>query len=61
MRSNLTAMDAAVVDKYLLKAFAELCKVRDVSLAKQIVAKRTLLRAERVHLQIDRVVIDKVE
>lgn len=61
MRSNLTAMDAAVIDKYLLKAFAELCKVRDVSLAKQIVAKRTLLRAERVHLQIDRVVIDKVE
>jgi hypothetical protein len=54
-------MDAAVVDKYLLKAFTELCKVRDVSLAKQIVAKRTLLRAERVHLQIDRVVIDKVE
>jgi hypothetical protein len=32
-----------------------------VSLTKQIVAKRTLLRAERGHLQIDHVVIDKVE
>jgi ribonuclease HI len=61
MRANLSTMDAAVIDKCLLRAFSELCKVRDVSLTKQIVAKRTLLRAERGHLQIDHVVIDKVE
>jgi ribonuclease HI len=61
MRANLSTMDAAVIDKCLLRAFSELCKVRDVSLTKQIVAKRTMLRAERGHLQIDHVVIDKVE
>jgi ribonuclease HI len=61
MRANLSSMDAAVIDKCLLRAFSELCKVRDVSLTKQIVAKRTMLRAERGHLQIDHVVIDKVE
>jgi ribonuclease HI len=61
MRANLSAMDAAVIDKCLLRAFSELCKVRDVSLTKQIVAKRTMMRAERGHLQIDHVVIDKVE
>jgi len=61
MRANLASMDAAVIDKCLLRAFSELCKVRDVSLTKQIVAKRTMMRAERGHLQIDHVVIDKVE
>jgi ribonuclease HI len=61
MRANLSTMDAAVIDKCLLRAFSELCKVRDVSLTKQVVAKRTMLRAERGHLQIDHVVIDKVE
>ena len=61
MRANLATMDRAVVDKHLLKAFAELCKVRDVSLTKQIVAKRTMLRAERGHLQIETLVVHKVE
>lgn len=62
MRSNLATMDRAVIDKYLLKAFGELCKTRDVSLTKQTIAKRTMLRAERGNLQIDRaVVVEKVE
>lgn len=61
MRANLATMDRAVIDKYLLKAFGELCKARDVTLTKQILAKRPMLRAERTHLQIDRVEIDKVE
>jgi ribonuclease HI len=61
MRANLATMDRAVVDKYLLKAFAELCKVRDVTLTKQIIAKRTMLRAERGHLQIEPLIVHKVE
>jgi ribonuclease HI len=61
MRANLTVMDRNVVDKYLLKAFGELCSVRDVTLKKQMIAKRPMLRAERTHLQIDHVEIDKVE
>jgi ribonuclease HI len=61
MHANLATMDRAVVDKYLIRAFAELCKVRDVTLTKQIIAKRPMLRAERGHLQIESVVIDKVE
>jgi ribonuclease HI len=61
MRANLTVMDRNVVDKYLLKAFGELCSVRDVTLKKQTIAKRPMLRAERSHLQIEHVEIDKGE
>lgn len=61
MRANLGTMDRAVIDKHLLKAFAELCKARDVTLTKQTIAKRPMLRAERGHLQIESMVIDKVE
>jgi hypothetical protein len=61
MRANLGTMDRAVIDKYLLQAFSELCKVRDVTLKKRIIAKRPMVSAERGHLQIDSVVIDKVE
>lgn len=61
MRANLATMDRAVVDKYLLQAFGELCKVRDVTLKKRTIAKRPMVVAERGHLQIESVVIDKVE
>lgn len=61
MRANLETMDRAVIDKYLLQAFSELCKVRDVTLKKRIIAKRPMVSAERGHLQIESVVIDKVE
>jgi hypothetical protein len=61
MRANLAVMDRTVVDKYLLKAFGELCSVRDVTLKKQTIAKRPMLRAERSHLQIEHVEIDKGE
>jgi len=61
MRGNLAVMDRAVVDKYLLQAFGELCKVRDVTLRKRVIAKRPMIQAERGHLQIESVVIDKVE
>lgn len=61
MRANLATMDRAVIDKYLLKAFGELCSVRDVTLKKQTIAKRSMLRAERSHLQIEHVEINKAE
>ena len=60
MRGNLEVMDRAVIDRHLLSAFSELCKVRSVSLRKQTIAKRGMIRAERGNLQIDSVVIDKV-
>jgi ribonuclease HI len=61
VRANLGILDRAVVDKYLMKAFAELCKSRDVTLAKQTIARTPMLRAERSHLQIDRVTIEKLD
>jgi ribonuclease HI len=61
MRTNLDVLDKDVVDKYLLKAFAELCKTRDVTLTKQVIQKTQMVRAERMSLQISRVQIDKVE
>jgi hypothetical protein len=60
MRANLATMDRAVIDRYLLQAFGELCKARDVTLKKRTIAKRPMLSAERGNLQIDSVVIDKV-
>jgi len=61
VRANLATLDRAVVDKHLMKAFAELCKSRDVTLAKQTIARTSMLRAERSHLQIDRVTIEKLD
>lgn len=60
VRDNVQSLDRAVIDKYLMKAFAELCKSRDVTLTKQTIARTPMLRAERSHLQIDRVVIEKL-
>ena len=52
IRSNLSSLDEATVNKHLLKAFAECCRERDVSITKQKIQKQTMLRAERGHLQI---------
>jgi len=54
MRSSLDTLPKDVVDKYLLKAFAEMCKSKSVGLTKQTIQKVPMLRAERMHLQIDR-------
>jgi ribonuclease HI len=54
MRSSLDTLPKEVVDKYLLKAFAEICKSKSVGLTKQTIQKVPMLRAERMHLQIDR-------
>jgi hypothetical protein len=48
-----------LIDKHLYKAFAELCKERDVALTRQVIAKTPVIRASRGHLQID--TVDKAE
>lgn len=60
IRTNLSTLDKDVIDKHLMKAFAEICKTRDVNLTKQTIQKRTMIRAEQ-HLQIEHVHIDKQE
>lgn len=61
MRSNISSLDADVVNKHLLKALAELCKTRDVNLTKQTIQRTPMLRAESGHLQISHVQIEKIE
>ena len=62
IRGHLDDLPAETVNKHLLKAFAELCKERDVSLTKQTLQKTSMLRAERTRLQISHeVVVHKVE
>lgn len=53
MRANLDTLDKDVIDKHLFKAFTELCKVREVELTKQVIQKVPVIRASRVHLQIE--------
>lgn len=61
MRTNLNTLDKDVVDKYLFKAFTEICKTRDVTLTKQIIQRTPMIRAERTNLQINHVQINKIE
>jgi ribonuclease HI len=60
MRGNLDKLDAAVVDKHLMKAMAELCKTREVTLTKQTIQRTPMIRAERTSLQITRVETENV-
>lgn len=55
MRANLDKVDKDVVDKHLMKAMTEVCKIRNVALTKQTIQKMPMIRAERMNLQIDRV------
>ena len=61
IRTHLDTLDKEVVNKHLFKAFAELCKARDVNLTKQTLQKRTVIRAEVGHLQINSVQVEKIE
>jgi ribonuclease HI len=56
IRENIAVLDAEVVDKHLLKAFTEMCKTRNVSLAKSTVAKQPVYRAE-----LTTVIVEKTE
>lgn len=60
VRENLNTLDPAVVNKHLVKAFAELCKTKGVDLTKQTIRKIPMYRAEG-HLQISHVQIEKIE
>lgn len=59
MRTHINEMDKDVLDKHLMKAFAELCKTRDVTITKQTIQKTPMIRAERMNLQINRITIEK--
>jgi ribonuclease HI len=61
MRDNLSLLDTDIVNKHLLKAFAEIVKARDVTLTKQTLQRTPMLRAERGHLQISHVQVEKIE
>jgi hypothetical protein len=54
VRSNLATLDQEIVDKHLLKAFAEMCKLRNVTLTKSTVQKQSMLRAELTTLHIEK-------
>jgi hypothetical protein len=60
MRANLSNLEAEVINKHLYKAFAELCKVRDVNLTKQTIQGRPMIRAER-NLHVTHVEIEKLD
>ena len=59
MKSNLSSLDSSVIDKHLFKAFAELCKTKDVVLTKQTIQKTAMIRAERTSLQITHAEVEK--
>lgn len=61
MRESLDTLDKEIIDKHMMKAFTELCKNRDVNLTKQIIQRVPMIRAERGHLQITHVEVEKTE
>lgn len=61
VRGNLDKLDRDVVDKHLMKLLADVCKTREITLTKQSISRTPMLRAERAHLQIERLGIDKSE
>jgi ribonuclease HI len=61
LRGHLDVLDKDILNKHLMKAFTEMCKTRDISLTKQTIQKTPMLRAEKGHLQIDRVIVEKLE
>ena len=61
LRNNLNTLDRTIVDKHLMKAIAEVCKTRDVTLTKQTIQKTPMVRAERTSLQINRLTTEKDE
>jgi len=61
IRANLDKLDSDLVDKHLMKAFAEACKARDVTLTKQTIQRQPMLRAERFHLDRTSVEIVKLD
>jgi ribonuclease HI len=61
VRANLDALPSDVLLKHLAKAFTEACKDKQVALTKQTIHKTTVLRAERMSLQVLHASIDTTE
>ena len=61
LRENVNTLDRAIVEKHLFKAFAEICKAKDVTLTKQTLQRTPMVRAEHSHLQISGIHVEKVE
>jgi ribonuclease HI len=61
IRENLDTLDKDIFNKHLLKAFIEQCKLKEVNITKQTLQKQLMYRAERVNLQVSKVVIEKIE
>jgi ribonuclease HI len=61
IRNNVNTLDPDIIDKYLFRAFTEICKTRDVNLVKQTIQKKEVIRAEVGHLQIAHSSINKEE
>lgn len=61
MRTHLNELDTDVINHHLYLAFKELCASKDVTLVKKTTQKTPYVRAERGHLQISHVVIEKTE
>lgn len=53
IRGNLTTLDQEIVDKHLMKAFAEMCKLRNVTLVKSTIARQPMLRAELTTIVVE--------
>lgn len=58
MRANLSKIDNDVIDKHLWKAMVEICKLREVTITKQVIQKVQVIRAERTNLQVTRVSVE---
>jgi len=54
IRGNLAVLDPEVVDRHLVKAFAEMCKTRNVTLTKRTVAKQAVYRAELTTVHVEK-------
>lgn len=58
VRTHLETLPSDVVNKYLFKAFTEVCKDKSVALTKQTIQKTAMVRAERTSLQIHHVTVE---
>jgi ribonuclease HI len=61
MRQHLNELDANIINHHLYLAFKELCATKDVNLVKKTSQKVPFVRAERGHLQISHITIEKLE
>jgi hypothetical protein len=55
IRENLSKLDTEVINKHLFKAFAELCKTRNVTLTKSTIQKQSMIRAELTTVQVEKI------